>query len=76
MKKIFITILTLVAISSFASSANAQMMMGGFSNSTEDWDKVVAHTLEEEKEGKEVWGKIQAKEITCAGLREDDHGVL
>ena len=52
-------------------------MMGGFSNSAAvDWDAVVEHTLREEKEGKEVWDKLQAKEITCADLNDEQFGVL
>src|SRR3990167_7249197 len=56
--------------------ASAQMMSGRFSNSTADWDKVVEHTLREEQEGKELWGKLQAKEIACANLNDEQYGVL
>jgi len=55
--------------------ANAQMM-GGFSNTSVDWDEVVEHTLREEKEGKEVWDKLQAKELACADLSDEQFGVL
>jgi len=48
----------------------------GFSNTSVDWDEVVEHTLREEKEGKELWDKLQAKEITCAGLNDGQFGVL
>ena len=53
MKKLIFTILSIVVVGSFAPSANAQMM-GGFSNSSADWDAVVEHTLREEQEGKEL----------------------
>ena len=53
MKKIIFAILTVVAVGSFSSVANAQMM-GGFSNSSADWNEVVEHTSREEKEGKEL----------------------
>ena len=56
--------------------ASAQMMSGRFSNSTADWDKVVEHTLREEQEGKELWGKLQAKEIACANFNDEHYGVL
>lgn len=34
------------------------------------------HTLEEEKEGKEVWERLQNKKLACADLTEDDFAVL
>ena len=75
MKKFIFTILAASVIGSFAASANAQMM-GGFFNSGADWEKVVEHTLREEKEGKELWNKLQAKEIVCADLNDEQYGVL
>ena len=75
MKKLLLTIFAASVIGSFATNVNAQMM-GGFSNSGADWEKVVEHTLREEKEGKELWGKLQAKEITCANLNNEQYGVL
>ena len=75
MKKLLFIIFAASVIGSFATSVNAQMM-GGFSNSGADWEKVVEHTLQEEKEGKELWGKLQAKEITCANLNDEQYGVL
>ncbi len=75
MKKLIFTILTASVISSFATNVNAQMM-GNFSNSSADWEKVVEHTLQEEKEGKELWGKLQAKEVACSDLSDEQFGVL
>ena len=75
MKKLIFIILAAIAIGSFAANANAQMM-GGFSNSSADWDAVVEHTLREEQEGKEVWDKIQAKELACENLSDEQYGVL
>ena len=75
MKKIIFTILAAVIVGSFAGVANAQMM-GGFSNSSADWDAVVEHTLREEQEGKELWNKLQAKEVACADLNDEQYGVL
>ncbi|HEY9584512.1 MAG TPA: hypothetical protein VJI33_02970, partial [Candidatus Paceibacterota bacterium] len=74
MKKLIFTILAAVIVGSFADVANAQMM-GGFSNSSADWDAVVEHTLREEQEGKEVWDKLQAKELTCENLSDEQFGV-
>lgn len=75
MKKLIIIIFTASVIGLFATGANAQMM-GGFSNSSADWDKVVEHTLREEKEGKELWDKFQAKEVVCADFNDEQYGVL
>ena len=75
MKKLIFTIIAVSAISLSASSANAQMM-GGFSNTTVGWNEVVEHTLREEKYGKELWEKLQAKQVSCADLNDEDFGVL
>ena len=75
MKKIIFTILAAVIVGSFAGVANAQMM-GGFSNSSADWDAVVEHTLREEQEGKEVWNKLQTNELACKNLSDEQFGVL
>ena len=75
MKKFIFAILTVVVVGLFSSVANAQMM-GSFSNSSADWNEVVEHTSREEKEGKELWDKFQAKEIACANLNDEQFGVL
>ena len=75
MKKIIFTIFAVMITGSFATNADAQMM-GGFSNSGADWEKVVEHTLREEKEGGELWSKLQAKEVTCEDLSNEQFGVL
>src|SRR3989344_6576868 len=75
MKKVIFTILAAVIVGSFAGVANAQMM-GGFSNSSADWDAVVEHTLREEQEGKEVWNKLQTNELACENLSDEPFGVL
>src|SRR3989344_911387 len=70
-----------------AGSVNAQMPapygtegsrlgMGGFSNTTVDWNEVIDHTAREEQEGKELWNKLQAKETVCADLNDEQYGVL
>ncbi len=75
MKKLVFTIFTVVAVGSLVATANAQMM-GGFSNSSANWEKIVAHTAEEEKEGKEIWDKLQTKQVECVNLSDDEFGVL
>ncbi len=75
MKKLIFTIFAAGVVSSLAASANAQMM-GGSSNTTIDWDEVVEHTIREEQEGKEVWDKLQAKQVECANLSDEEFGAL
>ena len=74
-KNYFYNFLPQAVISSFATNATAQMM-GGFSNSSADWDKVVEHTIREEHEGKEVWDKLQAKQVECANLSDEEFETL
>ena len=75
MKKLVFTIFAASIIGSFVTSVNAQMM-GGFSNSSADWNEVVEHTAREEQEGKELWNKLQTKEIVCENLGDEQYGVL
>ena len=75
MKKFIFTILAVSIIGSSAPSTNAQMM-GGFSNTTVDWNEVVEHTVREEQEGKELWNKLQAKEVACDNLGDEQFAVL
>ena len=74
MKKLLITIFIFRSIF-VAESVNAQMM-GGFSNTSVDWNEVVEHTTREEQEGKEFWNKLQAREVTCDDLSDEQYGVL
>ncbi|MBI2100514.1 MAG: SHOCT domain-containing protein [Candidatus Vogelbacteria bacterium] len=82
MKKLIFTIIAAIVIGSFATSANAQMMGAhlpdgqGFSNPAVDWNEIVEHTTREEQEGKEVWDKLQAKELACDNLSDEQFGVL
>src|SRR3989344_1550116 len=75
MRGLIFTILAAVVIGSFAANVNAQMM-GGFSNTSVDWNEVVEHTAREEQEGKKLWKKLQTKEVTCADLNDEQYGVL
>ena len=75
MKKLLAIIFVFGLIFVAAGMANAQMM-GGFSNTSVDWDEVVEHTLREEKEGKGLLDKLQAKEVACADLNDEQFGVL
>lgn len=61
----------------FINDAEAQMMMGGGrAGVAVDWDEIVEHTAREEQEGLELWSKLQAKEITCTSLGDEQFGVL
>lgn len=75
MKKLLYTTLVVCAISFVAPVANAQMM-GGFSNSSVDWDEVVEHTLLGEQEGKALWDQLQAKETSCENLNDEQFAAL
>src|SRR3990167_8772354 len=75
MKQLIFPTLAIVVIGSFAANVNAQMI-GGFSNSSADWEKVVEHTAREEQEGKEVLDELQAKEHAFENLSDEQFGVL
>jgi len=66
MKKLFL-LLSIVSFLIFPSHTLAQPMMG----STVD-----DHTAQEEAEGKEVWGKLQAKQLECKDLTDEDYQAL
>lgn len=53
-----------------AFGAGAQMMNQGSVTDPDD------HTAREEAEGKAVWEKLQAKEVSCANLSDEDFGAL
>jgi putative membrane protein len=82
MNKLIFAIFAVSVIGTFPTSANAQMMNArrfdgqGFSNSSADWEEVVEHTLREESEGRVVWDKLQAKELACENLSDEQFGVL
>ena len=82
MKKLLITAFIFGSIL-VAGSVDAQMPvldgvegMGNLSNTTVDWNEVVEHTAREEQEGKELWDTLQAKEIACENLSDEQFGVL
>jgi putative membrane protein len=81
MKRLLITTFIFGSIL-VAGSVNAQMMGArlpdgqGFSNTTVDWNEVVEHAAREEQEGKELWNKLQAKEVVCDDLNDEQYGIL
>lgn len=66
-------IAAVIGLSAF--SVNAQMM-GRPLGSSINWDEVVEHTLIEEQEGREVWEKLQSKELSCANLDDEQFATL
>ena len=72
MKKYFLAIFIVIAAVSAAGEANAQMTGRSFGVSQEIYD----HTIREEAEGKELWNKLQAKEVACENLNDEQYGVL
>jgi putative membrane protein len=60
-----------------ASFAQAQMMGRWFSNTDTDVNQsAVLQTTQEEKQGAEIWNKLQNKETTCASLDDDQFDLL
>jgi len=55
--------------------ANAQMMQG-MGGSDIDLGEVREHTAKEEKEGGELWQKLQAKEIVCSELTDGNFEAI
>jgi hypothetical protein len=62
-----------VVIGAVNNVASAQMMgLRNFGVS----DEIYKHTINEEREGGELWNKLQAKEISCADLTDDNFAAL
>ena len=80
MKKCFLAVLIIIAAVSAAGAANAQMpALKGLEGMGRDFgvsQEIYDHTIKEEAEGKELWSKLQAKEIACADLSDEQYGVL
>lgn len=71
MKKLFVSIIFLLTILIQPVNVFAQGMMGTQSATPSD-----DHTAREEAEGKEVWEKLQVKQIECKSLINDDYQAL
>lgn len=68
MKKIITTTLISLAFLTTVSGATAHMMGGTVA--------IDDHTAREEAEGRAMWDKLQAKQITCADVSDEDFGAL
>lgn len=72
MKKIILTTISVMFFALFTSGAVlAQGMMG-----TQSAVSSNGHTAREEQEGKEIWEKLQAKQLECKNLTDDNYGSL
>lgn len=53
------------------------LLLGGVVfNANAQSQEIYEHTIREEVEGKELWGKLQAKEINCTDLTNEQFGAL
>jgi putative membrane protein len=75
MKKIFLTAIFLFTLLLTPSTTFAQGMMGNWTSSP---SSAISddHTAREEAEGKEVWEKLQAKQLECKDLTNDNYAML
>ena len=75
MKKLFLTAIFLSTLLLTPSATFAQGTMGNWTSSP---SSVTSddHTAGEEIEGKEIWDKLQAKQLECKDLTNDNYAVL
>ena len=76
-KLLFIAVFIFIFGLTLPTFSFAQGMMGkttGTNNTALQTDD--GHTAREEAEGKAVWEKLQAKELTCKDLSDDNFGTL
>ena len=75
MKKLLLIIILLFTLTVIPSMTFAQGMMGNWTSSS---SSVASddHTAREEAEGKEIWEKLQAKQLECKDLTDENYGSL
>jgi len=75
MKRTLLITITLFILLLTPSTAFAQGMMGNWTSSP---SSVTSddHTAREEAEGKEIWEKLQAKQLECKNLTDEQYGSL
>jgi len=71
MKRLLILSLLFITVIAASSIVFAQGMMGTQSARSSD-----GHTAREEAEGKEIWEKLQSKQLECQKLTDDNYGSL
>lgn len=76
MKKFLLTIILFLTVISFGpSKAFAQGMMN-WGNNTGVTPSAVSSTAQDEQKGKQIWEKLQTKQISCDKLKDDDYELL
>src|SRR4030042_4595074 len=76
MKKILFGLSTLLILTSvFVSSVSAQGMMN-WGNNSGTTSSAISSTAQDEEKGKQIWDQLQAKQISCGSLKDDDYEVL
>lgn len=75
LKKLFLTTTILITLLLTPSTTFAQGRMGNWTSSP---SSVTSddHTAREEAEGKEVWEKLQAKQLECKNLTDEQYSSL
>ncbi len=75
MKKVLLISILLFTLLLTPSSIFAQGIMGNWTSSP---SSIISdnHTAREEAEGKEIWEKLQVKELECKDLTDENYGSL
>ena len=71
MKRIIILAISIIILVTTPSIVLAQPMIG-----TQSAVSSNGHTAREEAEGKEIWDKLQAKQLECKNLTDDNYASL
>ncbi|MCL4338649.1 SHOCT domain-containing protein [Patescibacteria group bacterium] len=76
MKKLLFGLSTLLILGIvFSSSVSAQGMMN-WGNTSSATPSSVTSTAQDESKGRQLWDQLQAKQVTCESLKDDDFEVL
>src|SRR3989344_2394560 len=75
MKKLILVPILLLTLLMTPSAALAQGMMDNWGSSPSSITPD-DHTAREEVEGKEIWEKLQAKQLECNNLTDEQYGSL
>lgn len=79
MKQLSILLLLFISVTIAPSMVFAQGMMGSTGSPQVGTQSAISsdgHTTREEQEGKEIWEKLQAKQLECQNLTDDNYGSL
>lgn len=75
MKKYSIFLLGVLLIGVSVTKVHAQMM-GGYSDTEIERNAIGEETAAEEREGRELWRKLEAKEISCENLSSNQFAAI